>query len=180
VTDSARARVRAAVAECLLLGLASYASFLLTTQLLSRVHSVSRIDDQVGGLWAVIATIIVSRGSYAKSLAAGVSRLAGTMVSFAICLVYLIFLPFHAWALALLIGVSALVMVLLRRPDDAASAAIATAVLITLAQVSPRHAWEQPILRLADTALGVLVGVGVAWLVRAVRRAPSYSRKPEE
>jgi hypothetical protein len=50
VTDAPRDRVRAAVAECVLLGLACYASFLVATQLLSRVRSISAIDDQVGGL----------------------------------------------------------------------------------------------------------------------------------
>jgi uncharacterized membrane protein YccC len=173
VTDSTRDRVRAGVVQGALLGLACYVSFLLATQLVSRVHSISATDDQVGGLWAVIATIFVCRGSYAKSFAAGVSRLAGTLVSFAICLVYLSFLPYHTWALALLIGVSALVMIILGRPDDAATAAITTAVLIALAKVTPQHAWQQPILRLADTVIGVVVGVAAAWLVRAVHRTAS-------
>jgi uncharacterized membrane protein YccC len=176
VTDPGRDRLRVAVMECLLLALACYASFLIATQLLSRLHSISATDDQVGGLWAVIATIFVSRGSYAKSLAAGVSRVAGTLVSLAICLVYLVFLPFHVWALPLLIGVSALVMIMLGRPDDAATAAITTAVLIALAKVTPQHAWEQPILRLADTVIGVIVGVGAAWLLRMLRRTRWYSR----
>jgi uncharacterized membrane protein YccC len=168
--------VRPAIEEGVVLGLACYASFLVATQVLSRVHSVSAIDDQVGGLWAVIATIFVGRESYARSLSAGVSRLAGTLVSFAICLVYLVFLPFHVWALPVLIGLSALVMLLLGRRDDVATAAITTAVLIALAKVTPQHAWEQPILRLADTVIGVVVGVAVAWLLRAVRRTRWYSR----
>jgi hypothetical protein len=54
----------------------------------------------------------------------------------------------------LLIGASALVMILLGRPGDAATAAISTAVLIILVKLTPHHAWEQPILRLADTVVG--------------------------
>jgi hypothetical protein len=30
--------------------------------------------------------------------------------------------------------------------------------------VSPQHAWQQPILRLADTVAGVAIGVAAAWL----------------
>jgi hypothetical protein len=32
-----------------------------------------------------------------------------------------------------------------------------------VAAVSPQHAWEQPILRLADTVVGVAVGAVAAW-----------------
>jgi hypothetical protein len=47
---------------------------------------------------AVIATIFVLHGSFGKSVAAAVSRMAATSVSFVLCLIYLAFLPFHAWA----------------------------------------------------------------------------------
>jgi uncharacterized membrane protein YccC len=147
-------------------------SYWLVTHLLTRAHSISHVDDIIGGLWAVIGTIFVSRNTYQQSFKAGVSRIAGTLVSFAVCLVYLIFLPFHLWALALLIGLSALVTILIGRPDDAATAAISTAVLIALAAVTPQHAWEQPILRLGDTIVGVIVGVAAAWLARRLIRKP--------
>jgi len=55
----------------------------------------------------VIATVFVCRFSYHQSTTAAVSRVAATSVSFALCLIYLIFLPFSAWALAVLIGASA-------------------------------------------------------------------------
>ena len=32
------------------------------------------------------------------------------------------------------------------------------------ASLSPQHAWQQPILRLADTVVGVVIGVLAAWL----------------
>jgi uncharacterized membrane protein YccC len=164
------AQARTAVLECTVLAVACFVAYWLVTHLLSRLHSISPIDDIVGGLWAVIGTIFVSRNTYQKSFTAGVSRIAGTLVSFALCLVYLVFLPFHVWALALLIGLSSLIMILIGRPGDALTAAVATAVLITLAQLNPQHAWEQPILRLADTIIGVIVGVAVTWLGRLVIR----------
>jgi uncharacterized membrane protein YccC len=39
-----------------------------------------------------------------------------------------------------------------------------TAVVLVASSVSPQHAWQQPILRLADTVAGVIVGVAAAWL----------------
>jgi chromate transport protein ChrA len=102
------AGTRVAILECAMLGLASVAAYRVVTHLLSRVYFVSKADDLVGGLWAVLATIFVCRDTYTGSVSAAVSRVAATSVSFVLCLIYLIFLPFHAWALALLIGLSAL------------------------------------------------------------------------
>jgi hypothetical protein len=41
---------------------------------------------------------------------------------------------------------------------------------MVVAAVSPQHAWQQPILRLADTVVGVAVGVVVAWAGIQVNR----------
>jgi uncharacterized membrane protein YccC len=149
--------------ECVILAVACLITYWLATSALSRVHSVGRDDDLLGGMWAVLATIFVLRDSLGKSVAAAVSRMAATSVSFVLCLVYLVFLPFHAWALAVLIGASALVVMLLGRPGDAVTAAITTAVIMVVAAVSPHDAWQQPILRLADTVVGVAVGAIAAW-----------------
>ena len=97
--------------------------------------------------------------------------MAATTVSFVVCLAYLAFLPFHPWALATLAGASALAVTMLGRPGDAATAAITTTVVMVVAAISPQHAWQQPILRFADTVIGVAVGVTTAWVdLRAARR----------
>jgi uncharacterized membrane protein YccC len=159
-----------ALVDCVVLAAACLITYWLATHLLSRVHSVGRDDDLLGGMWAVIATIFVLRDSFGKSIAAAVSRMAATSVSFVLCLIYLAFLPFHAWALAVLVGASALVVTLLGRPGDAVTAGITTAVIMVVVAVSPQHAWEQPILRLADTVVGVAVGALAAWAGLQVKR----------
>ena len=93
-----RAEVRAAAADGILLAVACLISYWLTTRALSLVYSVSPGDDALGGMWSVIATVFLFRDSYDKSLAAAVSRMAATLVSFALCLAYLAFLPFTPWA----------------------------------------------------------------------------------
>jgi uncharacterized membrane protein YccC len=157
-------QARTAIADCFFLGVACLVTFELVTRLLPRAYSVSRADDLLGGLWAVIATVFVYRDSYEHSMSAAVSRMSATSVSFLICLIYLVFLPFHAWALALLVGVSALAVMLLGRPGDAVTAGVTTTVVLVVAAISPHDAWRQPILRLADTIVGVAVGVLVAWI----------------
>ena len=171
-----RAEVRAAAADSLLLAVACLISYLLTTRVLSLVYSVSISDDALGGLWAVIATVFVFRESYNKSLAAAVSRMAATLVSFALCLAYLAILPFHPWRRAILVGLSVMVTALIGRPEDEITAGITTAVVMVAAKLSPHDAWRQPILRLADTAIGVAVGLVAAWIgLRTVR--PSSGRR---
>jgi uncharacterized membrane protein YgaE (UPF0421/DUF939 family) len=149
--------------QCAILAVACLVSFWLTTTVLSHVYSLSRDDELLGGMWAAIATVFVLRDSHERSMAAAISRMAATLVSFALCLLYLSFLPYHSWALAVLIGLSSLVPMLIGRPGDAVTAGITTAVVMVVAAISPQHAWQQPILRLADTIVGAAVAIAAVW-----------------
>src|SRR5271154_2110384 len=171
-------QARTAVVECVVLAVACLITYWLVTSALTRVYSVSRDDDLLGGMWAVLATIFVLRDSFGKSVAAGVSRMAPPSVSFVLCLICLAFLPFHPGALALLVGASALAVMLLGRPGDAVTAGITTAVIMVVAAVSPQNAWRQPILRLVDTVVGVAVGVVAAWAGIQVKRFLSARSVP--
>jgi uncharacterized membrane protein YccC len=171
-----RTQVRTAVVECTILGLAGSLAYWLVVNWLTWLRSVSVADDIVGGVWAAIATVFVTRSTYEQSVTAAVTRVLATLVSFVLCELYLIFLPFHLWGYAVVLGLSALIPVLAGRPSDAVTAAITTAVLLPLSQLSPHHAWEQPILRLVDTIVGVAVGIAAAWLSRRFV-GPSASSK---
>jgi len=61
------------------------------------------------------------------------------------------------------VGASALAATLIGRLATRSPPPSHTVVLV-VAAVSPQHAWQQPILRLADTVIGVAVGVAAAWL----------------
>jgi uncharacterized membrane protein YccC len=153
-----------ALVESVVLGLACLLTFWLASDVFTRIYVDSRDSDLLGGMWACLATIFVSRASFRESVAAGVSRMSATAISFVICLVYLVFLPFHLWAFALLIGVSSAVGLLIGRRGDATTAAITTAVVLVVSAISPLEPWQQPVLRFVDTVIGVVVGVGTAWL----------------
>lgn len=159
-----KVRLRATLAETTLLALASVLSYRIATTIIRQVHSVANADDLLGGMWAGIATVFTLRHCYGSSIAAAVSRMSATLVSFALCLTYLVFLPFHAWGLGVLVGLSVAVVRLAGRPEDSMTAAITTIVVMVVAQISPHEAWQQPILRLADTVIGVSVGIAAAWL----------------
>jgi uncharacterized membrane protein YccC len=95
------------------------------------------------------------------------TRAAATLLSFGLCLIYLLILPFHPLGLAALIGVGTVLLMLIDRGDDVATTAITTAVVMVVAAVSPHDAWEQPILRLFDTALGIAVGLIASSIAQA-------------
>jgi len=127
-------------------------------------------------MWAVIATIFVFRYCYGESVRAALSRTSATLLSFALCLVYLLIFPFRVWGLVLLIAIAAIVLDLIGRSDDIITACITTAVVMVVAGISPQHAWKQPILRLIDTMVGIAIGVVGAWIaLKLPRHAPSQS-----
>jgi uncharacterized membrane protein YgaE (UPF0421/DUF939 family) len=152
-------------------------SYWLITHILANTYSISRDDDLLGGMWAVVATIFVYRYSHAESVGAALSRMAATSISFVLCLVYLLIFPFHVWGMAALIGIGAIVVTTMGRPDDTITTGITIAVVMVVAALSPHGAWRQPILRLIDTTVGVAVGVAAAWLgTHTMRRTKLIAR----
>ena len=130
-------------------------------------HALTRFvdgpSDFLGGMWAVVATVFVFRETHLKSLSAGIARLIATCVSFALCLLYLLLFPFTPAGMAALIAIGTVVMTLLGRRDDIVTVGITTAVVMVVAAMSPSDAWQQPLLRLFDTIVGIGVGVACKW-----------------
>jgi uncharacterized membrane protein YgaE (UPF0421/DUF939 family) len=161
-----------AVIHGLTLGLLCVITFWLITHFLAHVLSVSHDDDLLGGMWAVAATVFVYRYAYEQTIAAALSRISATMLSFVLCFAYLSFFSFNVWGMAALIGVGAVIMILIGRRDDVVTTGITTAVVMVVAAMSPEHAWKQPILRVVDT----LVGTGVGILGALITAKPAQSR----
>src|SRR6516164_6675011 len=138
---------------------------LISYTIITYVLSVFVDKDNVflGGMWAAVATVFVFRETRLDSLSAGTSRLIATCVSFALCLAYLVVLPFHPVGLAALLGIGTAIMMYLGRRDDIVTTGITTVVVMVVTAVSPQDAWHQPLLRLVDTMVGVGVGVACKW-----------------
>jgi Fusaric acid resistance protein-like len=148
-----------AVAMGAALAVACLVSYAVITQLLSQLYFVSQDDELLGGIWAVITTVFVYRLRYRESLSAALSVIAATLLSFVLCLVYLLIFPFSAWGMAALIGIGTIILTVLGRPEDIITTGITTAVVMVGAGISPEHAWKQPTLRLVDTVVGIAVGM---------------------
>ena len=150
------------VTYALNMAIACLITYWIMTHTLSRFVDVP--SDFLGGMWAVVATVFVFRETRVRSLSAGIARLMATCVSFALCLLYLSFFPFTPVGMAALIAIGTVAMALLGRRDDIVTAGITTVVVMVVAAMSPADAWQQPLLRLADTMVGIAVGVACKWV----------------
>jgi uncharacterized membrane protein YccC len=149
------------------------AYWLMTTGLTGFVDTPT---DFLGGMWAAIATAFVFRETSSASLLAGMERLIGTFVSFALCLPYLWIFPSTPVGMAVLLGMGTMVMVLLKRRNDIITTAITTIIVMVVAAISPRDAWQQPLLRLFDTVVGIAVGVSFRWIGSSISRSLNPTR----
>jgi uncharacterized membrane protein YccC len=151
-----------ATGHSLALGISSLITYLLTTHVLASVHSVSKASDLLGGMWAVIATLFVYREGHRDSVKAALTRVSATLLSLVLCLIYLLLFSFHALGLAVLIALGAFLLMAVGRDDLVVTANITTAVVMVVAAVSPHDAWQQPILRGVDSAVGIAIGVAAS------------------
>jgi uncharacterized membrane protein YccC len=124
--------------------------------------------DLVGGMWAAVATAFVFRDSRQHSFAAGVGRLIGTSVSFALCLPYLWFMRPSVVRMGLVLAAGTLMMVLLERREDILTTSVTTIVVMVVALANPAEAWKQPLFRLFDTIIGIVIGVAAKWVASFV------------
>jgi uncharacterized membrane protein YgaE (UPF0421/DUF939 family) len=144
------------------MAVASLIAYWAMTYGLSRI--VDRPTDLLGGMWAAVATLFVFRETRLGSLSAGIARLIATCVSFALCLLYLWIFSFTPVGMAALLAIGTVIMMLLDRRGDIITTAITTAVVMVVAAISPHDAWQQPLLRLADTLVGIAIGVSGKWI----------------
>jgi len=124
----------------------------------------SKPSVTIGAMWAAIAAAFVFRDSRTQAFSAGISRLRATTVSFALCQMYLFFLPPTAVGMAVIIVAGTLILTAFRWREDIITTTITTIVVMVLSQLDPQNAWYQPMLRFLDTLLGVAVGVACKWL----------------
>jgi uncharacterized membrane protein YccC len=85
------------------------------------------------------------------------------MVSLILCLSYLLLFPITSFGMAALIFIGTLVTISLGRRDEIGLTAITTAVVMIVAASDTHNAWQQPLLRLVDTVVGIAIGVVCKW-----------------
>jgi uncharacterized membrane protein YccC len=177
ISASRKSDVRNAASDSIALSLAALAAYLLTTSTLSFM-SASRNDVLLGGLWGTVATVFVFRFAVAATVAAAVQRITATIVSFALCELYLISFPFNPFGLAVLIAAGTFILLGMRRPDAVVLTSITTTVVMVAVAIDGTDAWKQPLLRLVDTAIGTFVAFSALSLQpKRLRAGPAQTRQ---
>jgi len=144
---------------------------LITYWIMAEIHTrfgLGASSQVVGSLWAIVATIYVFRDTRANSLSASIGRIIATVVSFALCFAYLVLFPFTPVGLVAVLAIGTLVMMALGRREEIGLTAVTTAVVMLVAAVDAPAAWQQPLLRLMDTLIGIAVGVTCKWIASFV------------
>ena len=131
-------------------------SYTVMTKLLN--VAVEGHSDLLGGMWAAVATAFVFRDSRQHSLSAGVGRLIATSVSFALCLPYLWFIRANVAGMGILLAAG----------TDIITTAVTTIVVMVVAVINPTDAWKQPLLRIFDTIVGIVIGMAGKWIASFV------------
>jgi uncharacterized membrane protein YccC len=155
------------VAYAVAMGLAC----LITYWIMMEIHDrfgLGASSKVVGTLWAIVATIYVFRDTRANSLSASIGRIIATVVSFALCFIYLLLFPFTPVGLVAVLAGGTLIMMALGRRDEIGLTAVTTAVVMLVAAIDAQAAWQQPLLRLMDTLIGIAVGVACKWIASFV------------
>jgi peptidoglycan/LPS O-acetylase OafA/YrhL len=104
------------VVYALNMAIACLITYWIMTHTLSRF--VDEFSDFLGGMWSVVATVMVFRETRLRSLSAGIALVMAAGVSCALCLLYLLLFPFTPVGMAALIAIGTLVMTLSGRRDD--------------------------------------------------------------
>jgi hypothetical protein len=162
VAGSRMSRMGRGVSFGTMLAISCLISYWLITNILAREYSVSRDNDLLGGMWAVVATIFVFRYRILQSDRAAISRTLATFLSFVLCFLYFLIFPFNVFGMVALIWIGTVILCLIGNSEAIVTTGIMTAVVFVVAGISKGPAWIQPILRLVDTSVGIVVGLLVS------------------
>ena len=114
-------------------------------------------------IWAVISAAFVYKDTRSHSMSAGISRLIGTLISVVLCSAFLALFRPSPVGMAILIAIGTIATIWLDRSGEIGVTAITTAVVLVVSTSDPQKAWQQPLLRLLDTVVGIIVGVVCKW-----------------
>lgn len=142
-------------------------SYLVGFYLTGSFHDESRY---FGAMLAAIASVVALQADLKTSIKQGWLRVLGTFIGAVISTVYLLIFPFSVAGLIATVFVLEIVCMMLSIPDNGKMATIALIVIMLISQKNPDI---PPIvnssLRFLETAVGVVIGITIAWLVELIK-----------
>lgn len=158
--------------------LAVLLSYLVGYYLTGSFHDESRY---FGAMLAAIASVVALQADLKTSIKQGWLRVLGTFIGAVIATLYLLLFPFSIAGLIATVFVLEIVCMMFSIPDNGKMATIALIVIMLISQKNPTI---PPIvnssLRFLETAVGVAIGISLAWLIESTRRRLALRRAARE
>ena len=146
-----------------------WAAYLLGMHVTGHFHSSSR---WMGAMLACTSVVVVlQKGSYRESLAAGVTRVLGTLIGAAVAYLYLRLLPFSVGGMLCAVAVLEMMLMLLKMYAHSQMAVITLLIILLVSQQSPDvDPAVNALLRFCESAVGSGVGIGLLWCIERWNR----------
>ena len=137
--------------------LVSFAAYIVGFYFTGLFHGRS---SSIGGLWSLIAAIVVLQATSRDTWKSAASRVLGTLIGSAIAGFYLYLLPFSPIGMAVSIGFTVLLCQALNVPDHGRLAAGTVALIMVLSTANPElPPFTNAALRFVESAIGAGIAV---------------------
>jgi uncharacterized membrane protein YccC len=137
--------------------LVSFAAYMIGYYFTSLFHASS---SNIGGLWSLIAAIVVLQATTREAWKSAVLRVLGTFIGATIGGLYLYLFPFSALGMALSIGLTVLLCQALHVPDHGRLASITVALIMVISsgnsELSP---FTNAALRFIESFIGAAIAI---------------------
>ena len=128
-------------------------------------------NSVIGGLWCAISGILMIQTLMQESFKMGWSRLWGSLVGGIISAIVATFTGYHIWSLCVCIFLTVVAVKLCRIQSTLRIAGITVVVVMIIGMATPNvPAWQNSLMRVVESAMGITVGISIVWLCLPIRR----------
>jgi uncharacterized membrane protein YccC len=119
----------------------------------------------IGAVWCVVAGIVVLQATPHETVKASILRMVGTLVGAFTAAVYLYFFPYNVFGMAITVGVTVFLCMILRIPDNGRLAAITVVIVLAFSRAMPDiNPWSNAGLRFFESCIGAVIAMVVVLL----------------
>lgn len=130
-------------------------------------------SSNIGGLWSLIAAIVVLQATTRDTWKSAVLRVLGTLIGAILGGLYLYFFPFTPVGMAVSIGLTVLLCQALNVPDHGRLAAITVALIMVISSGnSELSSFTNAALRFIESLIGAAIAVIAVLLWPKIKAAP--------
>ena len=123
----------------------------------------------IGGLWAVMAAIMVIEASHKETFTAAKKWIIGSLIGAAISGIFLLFFSFTILGFVITIGIGALICLLLGFPQSIKLTGITISAVVIVSAISKDlHPFANSGLRLSESIIGAGTAVLVAYMFYSI------------